>query len=105
MNNDSIFIQQDEDLVNLEDIFSKSYQTFKAKNDYLSHEDLTTLITREEQLTDTDTTMFPKKQISAEIRDQIKQEVSEALETEIKKKEEPESTISILQEHVTNYQK
>ena len=34
--------------------------------------------------------------IITEIRDQIKQEVSEALEKEIKKKEELESTVSML---------
>ena len=34
--------------------------------------------------------------IITEIRDQIKQEVSEALEKEIKKKEEQESTVSML---------
>ena len=43
--------------------------------------------------------------IIAEIRDQIKQEVSEALEKEIKKREELESTVCMLQEHVKNYQK
>ena len=43
--------------------------------------------------------------ILAEIRDQIKQEVSEALEKEIKKREELESTVCVLQEHVKNYQK
>ena len=42
--------------------------------------------------------------IIAEIRDQIKQEVSEALEKEIKKREELESTVCMLQEHVKNYQ-
>ena len=43
--------------------------------------------------------------IIAEIRDQIKQEVSEALEKEIKKREELQSTVCKLQEHVKNYQK
>ena len=43
--------------------------------------------------------------IIAEIRDQIKQEVSEALEKEIKKWEELEFTVCMLQEHVKNYQK
>ena len=38
--------------------------------------------------------------IIAEIRDQIKQEVSEALEKEIKKKEELESAVYMLWEHV-----
>ena len=37
--------------------------------------------------------------------DQIKQEVSEALEKEIKKREELESTVCMLQEHLKNYQK
>ena len=43
--------------------------------------------------------------IITEIRDQIKQEVSEALEKEIKKREELQSTVCMLQEHVKNYQK
>ena len=43
--------------------------------------------------------------IIAEIRDQIKQEVSEALEKEIKKREELESKVCMFQEHVKNYQK
>ena len=38
--------------------------------------------------------------IITEIRDQIKQEVSEALEKEIKKKEELESAVYMLWEHV-----
>ena len=38
--------------------------------------------------------------IITEIRDQIKQEVSEALEKEIKKKEELESAVCMLWEHV-----
>ena len=42
--------------------------------------------------------------ITAEIREQIKQEVSVALEKEVKKKEELESTVCMLQEHVKNYQ-
>ena len=40
--------------------------------------------------------------IIADIREQIKQEVSEALEKEIKKREELESTVCMLQEHVKN---
>ena len=40
--------------------------------------------------------------IIADIREQIKQEVSEALEKEIKKIEELESTVCMLQEHVKN---
>ena len=38
--------------------------------------------------------------IIVELREQIKQEVSKALEKEIKKREELESTVSMLQEHV-----
>ena len=43
--------------------------------------------------------------IIGEIRDQIKQNVSEALEKEIKKREELKSTICMLHEHVKKYQK
>ena len=43
--------------------------------------------------------------IIAEIREQIKQDVSEALEKEIKKREELKSTVCMLQKHVKNYQK
>ena len=43
-----------------------------------------------------------KTAIIAEIREQIKQEVSVALEKEIKKREEQESTVCMLQEHVKN---
>ena len=38
--------------------------------------------------------------IIVELREQIKQEVSKALEKEIKKREELESTVSMLQKHV-----
>ena len=38
--------------------------------------------------------------IIVELREQIKQKVSIALEKEIKKREELESTVSMLQEHV-----
>ena len=38
--------------------------------------------------------------IIVELREQIKEEVSKALEKEIKKREELESTVSMLQEHV-----
>ena len=41
--------------------------------------------------------------IIAEIREQIKREVSEALEKEIKKRAELESTVCMLQKHVKNY--
>ena len=43
--------------------------------------------------------------IIAEIREQIKQEVSEALKKEIKTRVELEPTVCMLQEHVKNYQK
>ena len=43
--------------------------------------------------------------IIAEIREQIKQEVSETLEKESKKREELESTVCMLQERVKNCQK
>ena len=39
------------------------------------------------------------------LKDQIKKEVSEAIKTETKKREELESTVSLLQEHVKNFQK
>ena len=45
-----------------------------------------------------------KTAIMIEIREQIKQEVSVALEKEIKKREELESTVCMLPEHVKNYQ-
>ena len=41
----------------------------------------------------------------SELKDQIKKEVSEAIKTEIKKREELESTVFLLQEHVKNFQK
>ena len=46
-----------------------------------------------------------KTAIIAEVREQIKQEISVALEKEIKKREELESTVCMFQEHVKNYQK
>ena len=39
------------------------------------------------------------------IKDQIKNEVSEAIGVEIRKREELESTVSALQQHVKNFQK
>ena len=46
-----------------------------------------------------------KIEFLSELKDQIKKEVSEAVKTEIKKREELESTVSLLQEHVQNFQK
>ena len=43
--------------------------------------------------------------IIAEMREQIKQEVLEALQKEIKKRWDVESTVGILQEHVKNHHK
>ena len=40
-----------------------------------------------------------------EIKDQIKDEVSEAIGVEIWKREELESTVAVLQQHVKNFQK
>ena len=40
-----------------------------------------------------------------EIKDQIKNEVSEATGVEIKKREELKSTVAVLQQHVRNFQK
>ena len=40
-----------------------------------------------------------------EIKDQIKNEVSEAIGAEIRKREELESTVAVLQQHVKNFQK
>ena len=40
-----------------------------------------------------------------EIKDQIKNEVSEAIGVEIKKREELKSTVAVLQQHVRNFQK
>ena len=41
-----------------------------------------------------------KLEFLSELKDQIKKEVSEAIKTEIKKREELESTVYLLQEHV-----
>ena len=46
-----------------------------------------------------------KLEFLSELKDQIKKEVSEAIKTEIQKREELESTVSLLQEHVKNFQK
>ena len=46
-----------------------------------------------------------KLEFLSELKDQIKKEVSEAIKTETKKREEQESTVSLLQEHVKNFQK
>ena len=46
-----------------------------------------------------------KLEFLSELKDQIKKEVSEATKTEAKKREELESTVSLLQEHVKNFQK
>ena len=46
-----------------------------------------------------------KSSLIAEIREQIKKEVSETLDKEIEKRKELESTVSMLQEHVKLYQK
>ena len=46
-----------------------------------------------------------KLEFLSELKDQIKKKVSEAIKTEIKKHEELESTVSLLQEHVKNFQK
>ena len=40
-----------------------------------------------------------------EIKNQIKNEVSEATGAEIRKQEELESTVAVLQQHVKNFQK
>ena len=40
-----------------------------------------------------------------EIKDQIKNEVSEAIGAEIRKREELELTVAVLQQHVNNFQK
>ena len=47
---------------------------------------------------------FNELKLLSELKDQIKKEVSEAIKTEIKKREELESTVSLLQEHVKNFQ-
>ena len=46
-----------------------------------------------------------KLEFLSKLKVQIKKEVSEAIKTEIKKREELESTVSLLQEHVKNFQK
>ena len=46
-----------------------------------------------------------KLEFLSELKGQIKKEVSEAIKTETKKREELESTVSLLQEHVKNFQK
>ena len=47
-----------------------------------------------------------KLEFLRELQDQIKKkEVSEAIKTEIKKSEELKSIVSLLQEHVKNFQK
>ena len=47
-----------------------------------------------------------KLEFLRELKDQIKKkEVSEAIKTEIKKSEELKSIVSLLQEHVKNFQK
>ena len=40
-----------------------------------------------------------------EIKDQIKNKVSEVIEVTIRKKEELKSTVAVLQQHVKNFQK
>ena len=46
-----------------------------------------------------------KLEFLSELKDHIKKEVSGAIKTEIKKREELESTVSLLQEHVKSFQK
>ena len=46
-----------------------------------------------------------KLEFLSELKDHIKKEVSEDIKTEIKKREELESTVPLLQEHVKNFQK
>ena len=46
-----------------------------------------------------------KLEFLSELKDQTKKEVSEAIKSEIKKREELESTVSLLQEHAKNFQK
>ena len=46
-----------------------------------------------------------KLEFLSELKDQVKKEVSEAIKTEIKKREGLESTVSLLQEDVKNFQK
>ena len=45
-----------------------------------------------------------KLEFLSELKYQIKKEVSEAIKTEIKKREELELAVSLLQEHVKNFQ-
>ena len=47
----------------------------------------------------------PKLEFLSELKGQIKKEVSEAIKIEIKKREDPVSTVSLLQEHVKNFQR
>ena len=46
-----------------------------------------------------------KHEFLSELKDQIKKKVSEAIKIEIKRCEELESTVSLLQEHVEEFQK
>ena len=46
-----------------------------------------------------------KLEFQNELKDQIKKEASKAIKTEIKKREELKSTVSLLQEHVKSLQK
>ena len=46
-----------------------------------------------------------KLEFMSELKDQIKKEVSETIKTEIKKREELQSTVSLLQEQVKSFQK
>ena len=46
-----------------------------------------------------------KSDFITEIKDQIKNEVSEATGAEIRKREELELTVAVLQQHVNNFQK
>ena len=45
-----------------------------------------------------------KLEFLSELKYRIKKEVSEAIKTEIKKREELELAVSLLQEHVKNFQ-
>ena len=47
----------------------------------------------------------PKLEFLSEFKDHIKKEVSGAIKTEIKKRKELESTVSLLHEHVKSLQK
>ena len=49
--------------------------------------------------------LIKKLEFLSELKDQIKKGVSGAIKTEIKKREELGSTVSLLQEHVKNLQK